>query len=126
MIDHLTIGSHNFEAASAFYTACLNTLGARQQNKTATEAAYGIGADWTFFVYPADAGTIVTGERMHVAFAAQSIEQVRAFYDKALAQGATSHRPPGGLLSVNERYFGAMCRDLDGHLLEVVYWKPAT
>jgi predicted lactoylglutathione lyase len=125
MIDHLTIGSHHFEAATSFYTACLQTLDVALQDKNEQQAAFGKADQWTFFVYPADPDATLTGNRMHIAFAAPSMEAVQAFYDTALAQGAASLRPPGDLPSVNERYYGAMCKDLDQHALEVVYWRPA-
>lgn len=125
MIDHLTIGSHALDAATAFYSACFKTLGVALQEKNALHAAYGKNDDWTFVVYPAEPDAALIGNRMHVAFAADSMEAVHAFYDTALANGATSLRPPGDLASVNERYYGAMCKDLDQHALEVVYWRPA-
>jgi catechol 2,3-dioxygenase-like lactoylglutathione lyase family enzyme len=125
MIDHLTIGSHRFDAASAFYTECFKTLGVALHEKNEQHAAYGKGEQWTFFVYPAEQDATLNGNRMHVAFAADSMEAVHAFYDTALAQGATAIRPPGDLPSLNERYYGAMCKDLDQHAVEVVYWRPA-
>jgi catechol 2,3-dioxygenase-like lactoylglutathione lyase family enzyme len=125
MIDHITFGSHQFDAAIAFYTDCLATLGVSLQHRDDASAAFGKGDQWTFFLYPATPGAQLIGAHMHLAFAASSEEQVRAFYEMALARGASSHRLPGGNLAVNERYFGAMCKDLDQHTLEVVYWKPA-
>lgn len=125
MIDHLTIGSHRFDAAAAFYTACFKTLGVQLHEKNELHAAYGKGEQWTFFVYPAEQDAALNGSRMHVAFAANSMAAVHAFYDTALAQGATAIRPPGDLPALNERYYGAMCKDLDQHALEVVYWRPA-
>lgn len=125
MIDHLTIGSHCFDAAVAFYTKVFKMLGVVLQDKTELQAAFGKGDQWTFFVYPAEPGAVLQGANMHTAFCADSEQAVQAFYEAALAAGGTSIREPGGLLTVNERYYGAMCKDLDQHRLEVVYWKPA-
>lgn len=124
MIDHITFGSHQFDAAIAFYTDCFATLGIRLQHKDAASAAFGKDDQWTFFLYPANAGAQLNGAHMHIAFRATSEQEVQAFYDMALARGAVSHRLPGGNLAVNERYYGAMCKDLDQHTLEVVYWRP--
>jgi catechol 2,3-dioxygenase-like lactoylglutathione lyase family enzyme len=125
VIDHITFGSHQYDAAIAFYTDCFATLGISLQNKDAASAVFGKGEQWTFFLYPATPGAQLNGAHMHIAFSATSEQQVQAFYETALARGATSHRLPGGNLAVNERYYGAMCKDLDQHTLEVVYWKPA-
>jgi catechol 2,3-dioxygenase-like lactoylglutathione lyase family enzyme len=125
MIDHLTIGSHNLDAATAFYSEIFKTLGVALQEKNEKHAAYGKGELWTFFVYPAPPDTALNGSRSHIAFAAESMEQVQAFHASALAQGGTSLTPPGDLPAVSERYYGAMCKDLDQHALEVVYWRPA-
>lgn len=125
MIDHLTIGSHDLEAATAFYNACFETLGVTLQDKNEKHAAYGKDGQWTFFVYPAPADAALNANRMHIAFAADSMEAVRAFHDTVVAQGGTSLTPPGDLPAVSERYYGAMCKDLDQHALEVVYWRPA-
>jgi catechol 2,3-dioxygenase-like lactoylglutathione lyase family enzyme len=125
MIDHLTLGSHDLDAATRFYTACLETLGVKLHEKNDKHAAFGIGEAWSFFVYPSAPGSVLNGDRQHVAFSAPSAEAVQAFYDTALRMGATSLTPPGGLPHISERYYGAMCRDLDQHALEVVYWKSA-
>lgn len=125
MIDHLTIGSHDLDAATGFYTACLKTLGVQLHEKNGKHAAFGIGEAWSFFIYPSEPDAVLNGNRMHIAFAAPSQEAVEAFYETALEMGATSLTPPGGLPHISERYHGAMCKDLDQHALEVVYWKPA-
>ena len=125
MIDHLTLGSHDLDAASRFYTACLKTLGAQLHEQTDKHAAFGIGDAWSFFVYPSEPDAVLNGNRMHVAFGAPSPDAVEAFYDTALKMGGTSLTPPGNLPHISERYYGAMCKDLDQHAVEVLYWRPA-
>lgn len=125
MIDHLTIGSHNVDAAANFYASCFAALGIELLEKNDRHAAFGKGDAWSFFVYPAEPEAALNAARMHIAFSAPSQDAVDAFYRTALAQGASSLTPPGGLPHIGERYYGAMCKDLDGHALEVVYWKPA-
>ncbi len=125
MIDHITFGTHRFDAAIAFYTDCFEPLGIKLQHRDSASAVFGKDEQWTFMLYPAAPDAQLNGAHMHLAFSAGSAQQVQAFYDTALARGATSHKQPGGNLAVNERYYGAMCRDLDQHLLEIVYWSPA-
>ncbi len=58
---------------------------------------------------------------MHVAFAADDRDQVDAFYEAALAAGATDNGPPGLRPEYSERYYGAFVLDPDGYNIEAVY-----
>lgn len=57
---------------------------------------------------------------MHVAFGAESVEQVQAFHAAALAAGGADNGAPGLRTEYSERYYGALAIDPDGHNVEAV------
>jgi predicted lactoylglutathione lyase len=48
--------------------------------------------------------------------------QVHAFYDSAIAAGATCDGPPGPRPLYSDAYYGCFVRDLDGHKIEAAFW----
>ena len=125
MIDHVSIGSHQFAASTAFYTRCFAPLGYGLVHEDGGQAIFGANGHWSFCIYPAEAGSTLPGHRSHVAIAAPSQQAAEAFYDAAMASGAATLREPGLRPDINPDYFGTMVKDLDGHTIEVVYWKRA-
>lgn len=122
MFDHISFGVHDLDRATAFYSRVLGTLGYKLQRQLATEVAFGPGEDWTFFLYPAEAGTSTVGARMHLAFRAGSRAVVSEFYATALALGATPlpDRAPDVRPQFGDDYFGAVLQDPEGHTLEIL------
>ncbi len=62
---------------------------------------------------------------VHVAFAAESAEQVQAFYGAALAAGATDNGAPGYRKDYSPGYYGAFVHDFDGNNIESVWVDPS-
>lgn len=120
MLDHVSLGTHDFARAIEFYGAVLQPLGLSLQRSHDDEAAFGTRADWSFFVYPLAAGDRAVGARMHVAFRAPSRESVRRAHADALARGAGEVRVPDARPQFGEDYFGSVFRDPDGHVIEVM------
>ena len=128
IIDHMGFGVSDFERAKAFYAAVLAPLGitpvmevSPEQNETGVAAA-GFGRDGKPDFWIGSDGK--TTPPMHVAFTAQSRAAVRAFYDAALAAGASDNGPPGLRPHYHENYYAAFVRDLDGHNIEAVCHRP--
>jgi catechol 2,3-dioxygenase-like lactoylglutathione lyase family enzyme len=61
-----------------------------------------------------------SGAPIHVAFGADSIEQVKAFHEAALASGGTDNGAPGLRPEYSPVYYGAFVLDPDGHNVEAV------
>jgi catechol 2,3-dioxygenase-like lactoylglutathione lyase family enzyme len=122
MIDHISLGSHQYAKSMAFYSRCFDTLGYSVVHEDGKQAIFGANGHWSFCIYPADAGTSLLGHRSHVAVSAPSKEAANAFHDTAVALGAESLRPPGPREDINPEYYGTMVKDLDGHTIEVVCW----
>ncbi len=58
----------------------------------------------------------------HLAFEAKTKEEVRAFYETALAEGATDNGGPGYREDYWAGYYAAFVLDPDGHNIEAAYW----
>lgn len=62
---------------------------------------------------------------VHVAFAAESREQVAAFHAAALEAGASDNGGPGVREIYHPNYYGAFVLDPDGNNVEAVCHLPA-
>ena len=120
MIDHVSLGTHDFERAADFYRAVLDVIGYRVHRRTEQEVAFGPPDAWLFFLYPAQSESSVVGARMHIAFYAKDRESASAFHAAAIERGAQSKREVALRPEFGPDYFGGMFQDLDGHLIEVV------
>lgn len=58
---------------------------------------------------------------VHVGFVASSQDEVKAFYEAAIAAGAKDNGPPSAREYYDPRYYAANVFDPDGYSLEVVY-----
>ncbi|NRF70289.1 VOC family protein [Aquincola sp. S2] len=120
MIDHLSIGTHRYAEAVAFYQRVLAPLGRELLRDTGAEAAFGTAAQWSFFLYPVPEGEPVTARGTHIAFAAPSRAAVRAVHAAALEAAGQDLFTPRERPDVSPTYYGAMFSDPDGHRIEVV------
>ena len=118
-IDHLTIGVSDLERSRAFYEAALAPLGMTHTQTSGVlpqEVEFGTESEHPFAIstaYP-------SGAPVHVAFGADSVEQVRAFYEAALAAGGSDNGAPGARPEYSPGYYGAFVLDPDGHNVEAV------
>ncbi len=118
-LDHVTIGVSDRDRSRAFYERALAPLGLTETNTSDVlpgEVEFGAGGQHPFAIstaYP-------VGAPVHVAFGAESVEQVQAFHAAALAAGGTDNGAPGLRPEYSERYYGAFVLDPDGHNVEAV------
>lgn len=124
MFDHVKFGVTDFEASKAFYRAALAPLGV----EVVAEGEPGYGVELS-----ADGKVSLclfqSGEKpahLHIAFAAETREQVDAFYRAALAAGATDHGAPGLRPHYHANYYAAFVIGPDGHNIEAVCHAPAS
>jgi catechol 2,3-dioxygenase-like lactoylglutathione lyase family enzyme len=120
MIDHLTIGVSDLQRSRDFYLQALAPLGFEQTSTSEIlpgEIEFGSDEKLDFAI----STEYRVGAPVHVAFAAESIEQVHAFHAAALAAGGVEHGPPGPRPHYGERYYGAFVLDPDGHNIEAVF-----
>jgi catechol 2,3-dioxygenase-like lactoylglutathione lyase family enzyme len=122
MFDHVKIGVSDYAASKAFFIKALEPLGVA----VAAEGSppYGIELCSTS---PASLCLFKTEEKpahLHLAFAAESREQVEAFYRAALDAGAKDNGPPGLRPKYHANYFAAFVIGPDGHNIEAVCHQP--
>jgi catechol 2,3-dioxygenase-like lactoylglutathione lyase family enzyme len=120
MIDHLSLGTHRYAEAVAFYQRVLAPLGMRLLRDNGREAGFGTDTSWCFWLYPVDAEFPVTAPGVHVALGAASRAAVAAVHEEALAANGIDIKSPRPRPDISETYFGAMFHDLDGHRIEIL------
>ncbi|OBI09595.1 glyoxalase [Mycolicibacter heraklionensis] len=121
MIDHLGINCTDYARSQKFYDAVLGVLGYTRQLDVGVALGYGRDGKPTFWIADAAAGDASGPNReVHIAFSAADPEQVRAFYDTAVQQGAESLHAPRLWPEYHPGYFGAFVRDPDGNNVEAV------
>lgn len=111
LIDHIGIHVSDLQQSKTFYFAILDALGRSD----------GFGGDDNCFyfdeLYIAADKTPVTN--LHLAFQADSIEQVHAFYQAGLDAGGKSNGEPG-YRQYHSAYYAAFLLDPDGNNIEAV------
>lgn len=114
-IDHIGFNVSDFKKSREFYTAALAPLGLK---------IIGEGENWAMmgtnkcdFVFGQE-GEVTKG--LHLAFVAANHEQVDAFYEAAMKNGAQDNGAPGLCPEYSPAYYAAFVIDPNGHNLEVV------
>ncbi|MEO1192544.1 MAG: VOC family protein [Pseudomonadota bacterium] len=122
VISHVSLGVNDYPAAVAFYDKVLATLGIRMIMEHPDARAYGKAFPEFWVQTPFDGGTATRGNGTHVAFVAESKEEVDAFHAAGLAAGATCDGPPGPRPEYGDPYYGGFLRDPEGHKIEATFW----
>jgi catechol 2,3-dioxygenase-like lactoylglutathione lyase family enzyme len=125
ILSHISIGTNQFERAVAFYDAVMPTLGGRKLEDYPGLVAYGKAFPEFFVQVPYDGQPASVGNGYHVGFFASSKAMVDAFYEAAIAAGASPDGPPGPRSDYSEAYYGCFVRDLDGHKIEAMFWDES-
>lgn len=120
IVSHISIGVNDFERATAFYDKVLAVLGAERKMEYPGAVAYGKQFPEFWVQTPIDNSVATNANGFHIAFFANSKEQVIAFYDAAIAAGAKNDGKPGPR-DYGDGYFGCFVRDLDGHKIEAAF-----
>ena len=135
LIDHIGFNVADFNRSRAFYDAALKPLNiAMVMAVTAEESGKSAFAGYG---KTADSGHIQSGKpsfwfgegellgnRLHVAFVADSRAQVEGFHAAAIAAGGTDNGAPGVRPHYHPNYYGAFVLDPDGHNIEAVCHGP--
>jgi catechol 2,3-dioxygenase-like lactoylglutathione lyase family enzyme len=126
MLDHVFLTVAALERSIAFYEAALAPLGIEHtldyDGKDGPEGhpdLKGFGRDNRVFFWLRQGAA--DSRAAHVGFVASSTAEVDAFYQAAMAAGATDNVKPGARLYYDPRYSAANVLDPDGYSLEAVY-----
>jgi predicted lactoylglutathione lyase len=119
MIAHTSLPVSDYRRAKAFYITVLKPLGYSNNMEFGEAAGFNDGKNTDFWIGHQD--TVVPA---HLAFEAQSREQVQAFHKAALAAGAKDNGGPG-YRDYSPGYYAAFAYDPDGHNIEAVWYDPS-
>ena len=122
MFDHVKFGVSDYEASKAFFLKALAPLGVVVGSEGSP--AYGVelvakGAA-SLCLCQADEKPAP----LHLAFTAESREQVNAFHRAALAAGGKDNGAPGLRPQYHAHYYAAFVIGPDGHNIEAVCHEP--
>jgi len=123
MFDHVKFGVSNFAASKEFFSTALEPLGV----VVIAEGPPTYGVELS---RPDGASSLVifqTGEKpapLHLAFMAETRQQVEAFHRAALRAGGTDNGAPGLRPQYSGKYYAAFVIGPDGHNIEVVCHEP--
>lgn len=121
MIDHLTLSSAQYEKSKNFYQAALAPLGYKLVKEFGSDVAgFGIGDRLDFWLAN---DSQKTQPLFHLAFVAETREQVDEFYRAALAAGGRDNGAPGLRERHGPTYYAAFVYDPDGQNIEAVCRK---
>ena len=123
IISHVTLGTNDKARSARFYDAVLGAIGfARLPKPPEKPLAYERDGQMpTIYIYtPADGKPATSGNGTHVAFIAETREQVHAFHEHALANGGADEGAPGPRPHYGPNYYAAYVRDPVGNKLQAV------
>lgn len=120
ILDHIGLAVRDFGKSASFFRRALAPLGIQTVLEGEGWAMLGKDGRPEFWigVHGIPPGPI------HIAFAAENREQVRAFHRAALAAGGRDNGAPGIRTKYHPDYYGAFVFDPDGHNIEAVCHQP--
>lgn len=123
MFDHVKFGVSDYAASKAFFLKALEPLGVAVVSEGTP--AYGVelsppGGTVSLCLFQ----TTEKPAPLHIAFRAETREQVDAFHRAALAAGGKDHGAPGLRPHYHPNYYAAFVIGPDGHNIEAVCHAP--
>lgn len=120
MFDHVKFGVSDYEKSKTFFLEALKPLGVELIDEGTPD--YGVemsSGDVSICLYQ----TPEKPAPLHLAFVANTRQQVDAFYHAALRAGGRDNGGPG-LRPYSEHYYAAFVIAPDGHNIEAVCHAP--
>lgn len=117
MIAHTSVAVSDYATSKELYSKMLAPLDYQLERDFPEYKVAGFGHNGMldFWVGEGGAGGV------HVAFVANNQEEVQAFYDAALAAGASDNGAPGYRKEYSPGYYAAFVHDFDGNNIEAVW-----
>jgi len=121
MINHISIGVKDINAARRFYEATFKPLGYKCMSESASALGYGDKAA-QFWIYAAEKPVPANHQSgLHFCFDAPSRESVAAFHAAALSTGGRDNGAPGLRADYGDGYYAAFVVDPDGYRIEAYH-----
>ena len=118
----MSVGTNDFDRATAFYDAVLGSLGFTRIMEHPGAVAYGKIYPEFWVQIPIDGKPATIGNGVHIGFFADSKAAVDGFHKAALVAGAADDGAPGPRAEYGAPYYGCFVKDLDGHKIEACFW----
>ena len=121
MFDHVKFGVSDYPASKSFFVKVLQPLGityVKEWPPNGVEICHPEG-DVSLCLYQTDEKPA----HLHLAFVANSRQEVDAFYHAALKAGGKNNGPPGLRPQYHSHYYAAFVIGPDGHNIEAVCHK---
>jgi catechol 2,3-dioxygenase-like lactoylglutathione lyase family enzyme len=122
MFDHVKFGLSDYAAGKAFFLKALAPLGVAAGSEG--DPSYGVELcgrnNSSLCLYQANEKPAP----LHIAFVANTRQQVEAFYHAALAAGGEDNGRPGVRPHYHANYYAAFVIGPDGHNIEAVCHAP--
>ncbi|MDZ5457465.1 VOC family protein [Azohydromonas lata] len=124
MFDHVKFGVTDYEASKAFFLKALAPLGVTLLSEGLPSYGVEIGSKGgaTLCLFQ----TQEKPAHLHLAFRAETRQQVDDFYRAALSAGGKDHGAPGLRPQYHANYYAAFVIGPDGHNIEAVCNEPVT
>ena len=120
IVDHVLFVVEDLQACRRLYSAALAPLGLEELHVQEDGVHCGTEGLDDFAIYRGSPLTTAA----HVAFDARGRDAVDAFFEAALANGASVRGEPGVWTQYSERYYAAFVNDLYGNNVEAVWHAP--
>jgi catechol 2,3-dioxygenase-like lactoylglutathione lyase family enzyme len=118
MLDHVSIGVKDIEAAKSFYDAALKPLGYVRKYAEGNDAGYGKDKIQLWLGKAERPVKEDMASGLHFCFAAPSRKAVDDFYAQAIKAGGRDNGKPGLRPNYGPNYYGAFVIDPDGYRIE--------
>ena len=123
MFDHVKFGVTDFAASKAFYLKALAPIGMVVVSEGVPSYGIELSADGQTSLCICQ--TDEKPAHLHLAFKAETRQQVDDFHRAALEAGGKDHGAPGLRPNYHANYYAAFVIGPDGHNIEVVCHAPA-
>jgi predicted lactoylglutathione lyase len=120
MFDHVKFGVRDFATSKAFYLKALESLGVAVIAERPLGVELSPKGKASLCLYQTDEKPA----HLHLAFTAETRQQVDAFYRAALEAGGKDNGGPGVRPHYHANYYAAFVIDPDGHNIEMVCHEP--
>ena len=122
MFDHVKFGVSDYAASKAFFLRALEPLGVAVVSEGVP--SYGVELASKSKASLCLFQTAEKPAHLHLAFKAETRQQVDAFYRAALEAGGRDNGPPGLRPQYHANYYAAFVIGPDGHNIEAVCNEP--
>ena len=124
-LNYVMLGSNDVQTARGFFDAVLAVIGGRLIPEYLPHSlCYELrGGGRVWVSTPFNKQTAVSGNGNMVGFACETMEEVDAAHQIALAKGGKNEGDPGPRPMYGPDFYAAYIRDLDGNKMSFVYLR---